>query len=134
MNKPAKKFLKLPEYPGGKKALREYIKNNLQYPNEAFQKRIEGVVYCTAEINDNGIVNHVNVTKGLPGGCDEEAVRLIKSMKFGNVKNRGVRIKTKRRFRIRFELPPTQEIKYSLVKNNTKTDNKSNQQSYTYTI
>ena len=124
----------MPEYPGGKKALREFIKNNLRYPAEAIQKRIEGTVYCTAEIDDNGKVIYVKITKGLPGGCNEETVRLIKSMKFGIVKNRGVRLKTKRRFRIRFELPPVQEIKYSLVKNNTKPDKKSNQQSYTYTI
>lgn len=134
MNKSSKKFLKTPEYPGGKKALSNFIKTNLKYPKEAVEKKIQGIVYCTAEIDDTGKVIQVKITKGLPGGCNEEAVRLIKCLKFGSVKNRGIRLKTKRKFRIRFQLPNTTEIKYSLKNKTDKKDKETTPRIYNYTI
>lgn len=134
VQKPKKKFLKLPEYPGGKEALRKYIKENLVYPNLAIDKRIEGIVYLKAEIDDNGNVLNVWIEKGLGAGCDEEATRLIKNIQFTGVKNRGVRVKTKKRFRIEFKLPPQKKVNFNLVK--TKPDSKKNvpDKTYTYTL
>jgi len=101
-----KKFLKRPEYPGGKEAFRQYVKSNLKYPEEALAKGIGGIVYLSARIDDNGEVSDVEVEKGIGGGCDEEAVRLISSVHFGKVKNRGLRVSTRKKFRIEFRLPP----------------------------
>lgn len=117
-----KRFLKLPEYPGGKEEFRKYIHENLKYPEAAQQAGIQGVVHISAEINDNGEVLEVLVEKGLGHGCDEEAVRLIKGCHFGGVKNRGVRLKTRKKFRIPFQLKKvevkktadTKKIVYSL--------------------
>jgi protein TonB len=105
MKNAKKKFLNRPEYPGGKEAFKAYVKSHLVYPEEAKQKRIEGVVQLLAQIDDNGNVGEVTVENGIGGGCDEEAVRLIKNVQFGSVKNRGVRLKTRKRFRIEFKLP-----------------------------
>lgn len=99
-----KTFLKLPEYPGGKEEFRKYILENLKYPSLAIEKKIQGIVYLSAEINDHGDVLNVRVEKGLGYGCDEEAVRLINSVQFGGVNNHGVRVKTRKRFRIEFKL------------------------------
>ena len=136
MKKTEKKFLKLPEYPGGKEAYRKYIKENLKYPKEAKNKRIEGIVYLVAEINDNGEVEEVWIERGLGFGCDEEAVRLIKNIHFGGVKNRGVRLKTKKRFRIEFKLPPESKIKYEITSKKAvpKPENKKKSTGYSYTI
>jgi TonB family protein len=112
-----KKFLKLPEYPGGKEAFKKYIKENLKYPQEALDNKIEGVVHLTADINDNGEVMQVTVENGLGFGCDKEATRLIKNINYGSVKNRGVRLKTKKKFRVEFKLPQQGNIKYNLTKN-----------------
>ncbi len=112
MKKTEKKFLKLPEYPGGKEAFKKYIKDNLKYPKEAMEQKIEGIVHLVAEINDNGEIEQVWIENGLGYGCDEEAVRLLKSIQFGGVKNRGVRLKTKKRFRIEFKLPAQRNIQY----------------------
>lgn len=114
-----KKFLKLPEYPGGKEAFKKYIKSNLKYPKKALENRIEGIVHLSAEINDNGDVTGVSIENGLGHGCDEEAIRLIKDVHFGRVKNRGVRLKTKKKFKIEFKLPPPQKIRYNLTKSNS---------------
>jgi TonB family protein len=115
MKHPEKKFLKRPEYPGGKEAFRQYVKEHLVYPEEAREKRIEGIVYLHAEIDDNGTVRDVEVEKGIGGGCDEEAVRLIRNVRFGKVKNRGVRLKTRQKFRIQFKLPVRQKTSGTTV-------------------
>ena len=136
MKKSDRKFLKVPEYPGGKTAYKEYIKENLQYPEQALKQQVEGIVYLVAEINDNGEVEEVWIEKGLGFGCDEEAIRLIKNIRFGGVKNRGVRVKTKRRFRIEFKLPPENKIhyQYSAKKEEDKVENKPKPAGYSYTI
>lgn len=124
MKKKEKKFLKLPEYPGGKEAFKKYIKDNLNYPKEALEQKIEGIVHLVAEINDNGEVEQVWIENGLGYGCDEEAVRLLKSIQFGGVKNRGVRLKTKKRFRIEFKLPAQKNIHYVYKSKNNTVDEK----------
>ncbi len=99
-----KKFLKLPEYPGGKEELRKYVNENLKYPEEAVKNKIEGFVLLTAQIDDNGEVLSASVDKGIGYGCDEEAIRLIEGLHFGGVKNRGMRVTTKKKFKIQFKL------------------------------
>jgi len=138
MKNAKKNFLKRPEYPGGKEAFKAYLKSNLVYPDEAKQKRIEGVVQLLAQIDDNGNVGEVTVEKGIGGGCDEEAVRLIKNVQFGSVKNRGVRLKTRKRFRVEFKLPRRQKkISYSVSpaqKTASPEKGKQGDKTYSYTI
>jgi TonB family protein len=138
MKNTKKNFLKKPEYPGGKEALKAYVKSNLVYPQEAKKKHIEGVVQLLAQIDDNGNVGEVTVENGIGGGCDEEAVRLIKNVQFGSVKNRGVRLKTRKRFRIEFKLPPQKKkVSYSVTPaQKTPSSDKQPQsgKTYSYTI
>lgn len=112
-----KKFLKRPEYPGGKAAFKEYIKKNLVYPAAALENEIEGKVHLIASIDDNGYVGGITVEKGIGYGCDEEAIRLVGNIRFGAVKNKGVRLKTRQRFLIEFRLPRKKEtINYQIKK------------------
>lgn len=139
-----KTFLKLPEYPGGKEEFRKYILENLKYPSLAIEKKIQGIVYLSAEINDHGDVLNVRVEKGLGYGCDEEAVRLINSVQFGGVNNHGVRVKTRKRFRIEFKLKEQKVISQnksgSTVQYHYKKEEKipllktAEQQVFTYTV
>jgi TonB family protein len=134
MKNPKNKFLHLPQIVGGKEALKKYIETNLVYPEEARNKRIEGIVYLIAEVDDNGKVMQVEIIKGIAGGCTEEAIRLIKNVRFGGVKNKGVRLKTNKQFRIKFQLPPENVVNYNLV---TKKEEKLKPdiiKSYSYTI
>lgn len=131
-----KTFLHIPEYPGGKEEFRKYIKQNLRYPQSAIDNKVSGTVYLTAEINDNGDVLTVTVTKGIGFGCDEEATRLIENIKFGGVKNRGLRLKTTKKFRIKFELPKEHKksIHYNLVPSKNTTSEKQGSKNYSYSI
>ena len=134
MKNKTKKFLQLPELLEGKEAFLKYIKDNLVYPKEALEKKIEGVVYLFGEINDNGIVQSVSVIKGIGAGCDEEAIRLIKNIKYTKVKNRGKRVKVKKRFRIKFKLPPQKNVIFNIVKNKKEEQSQEVEKKYSYTI
>ncbi len=103
--KKPRKFLKLPEYPGGKKAFNIYVKQHLKYPEEALKAGVEGDVIITYEVDDNGDVLNPKVKHGIGYGCDQEALNLISGMKFAGARNRGVRVKSKFTTRIPFRLP-----------------------------
>lgn len=70
----------MPVYPGGEKALMEYLKSNIEYPVRAREERIEGKVYVSFTILPSGEVHDVIVVRGIGGGCDEEAARVVSEM------------------------------------------------------
>lgn len=136
-----KKFIHLPTYPGGKSAFQAYIRENLRYPKEALDHKIEGEVHVTYRVDGLGHVLDCLVTKSLGYGCDEEAVRLIMSLNYEKAKNRGLRVTASMRTRIRFVLPKQAEfqIEYSVkekpvVKTPEKPVKPSSGESYGYTI
>ncbi|QLH31677.1 MAG: energy transducer TonB [Cyclobacteriaceae bacterium] len=61
----------------GMPAFYEYVKANLIYPSEARQKGIEGRVFIEFVVNIDGSISDVRPIKGIGGGCDEEAVRIM---------------------------------------------------------
>ena len=101
----SRKFITKAEYPGGKKALREFIVKNLQYPKDALRHKVEGNVYIKYEVNERGKVHSSSVINGLDYGCDEEAIRIVNMLKYPNVKNRGLKVNTKFKITIQFKLP-----------------------------
>lgn len=72
----------MPQYPGGDKALFEFIKNNIQYPKEAKKIGLEGKVYVKFVIDVTGSVSNVELAKGIENGkqLEEEAIRVVKLM------------------------------------------------------
>lgn len=69
-----------PEFPGGTEALYKYISENIKYPEQAKADGIEGRVFVRFVVMDNGDVVNVEVARGIGGGCDEEALRVVKAM------------------------------------------------------
>ncbi|MDR2651356.1 MAG: energy transducer TonB [Prevotellaceae bacterium] len=129
--KKQKHFLLQPTYPGGNKALSKFVSENLHYPEQAVQNNISGSVHLQYVVNDDGIVESVQVLKGLGYGCDEEAVRVVKLLRFGKVKNRGVRLKSTKKIRINFnQITRRQELTYSLKRQ----DDEPAKINYTITI
>ena len=70
----------MPEFPGGDKELYQFIADNVKYPAEAKEKGIRGIVYVNFIVELDGSVSDIKVLRGIGGGCDEEAVRVVKSM------------------------------------------------------
>jgi TonB family protein len=129
-----KRFLKLPQYPGGNKAYQEFIRLNLKYPQSALEKRIGGLVYIEYDVTDNGDVINPQVTKGLGYGCDEEALRLVSMLQYAKVKNHGLRLQSRVKTRIEFRLPPLPQINISYSQKPASDSPKPSGTSYGYTI
>ena len=80
----------MPSFPGGEQNLMEFISKNLQYPQEALEKGIQGRVFLSIVVEPNGSISNVKVERGIGSGCDEEAVRVIMKMpKWNPGKQRG---------------------------------------------
>lgn len=134
MKKRKKSFLQLPQIIGGNEAFKSYVEDNLIYPPEARKKRIEGTVYLSAEIEDTGNIKLIEILRGLDGGCNEEAIRLINNIRFGAVKNKGIRLKTKKQFRIKFQLPVENSVNYELISKSKDKNISLSTKKYSYTI
>lgn len=133
MHKKPATFLNLPEYPGGREQFKQFVKKHLIYPEEALHKRVEGTVILNANVTHKGNVENIKVEKGVGYGCDEEAVRILGLMRFGSVKNRGVRVRAGKKFKINFKLPPKPSVSYSFKaksKNEPSAENKAANYSY----
>ena len=63
---------------GGMSSIYRNFPSQLRYPADARRYGIEGKVYVTATITKDGRMINEKVTKGIGGGCDEEALRVIK--------------------------------------------------------
>jgi TonB family protein len=88
----AKNFIPKPEYKGGPKALTQFIHDQLKYPKEALDKKIEGTVVLKAEINYRGEVIGTKIISGIGYGCDEEASRVVSLLKFHIDKIRNLKV------------------------------------------
>lgn len=71
---------KMPRYPGGTKALKKYIGENVKYPAEALKNGIKGKVYVTFEVNKEGGVDNAKIARGVEPSLDAEALRVINSL------------------------------------------------------
>lgn len=102
----------MPQYPGGEKAMMEYVANNVKYPQEAKDKEIQGRVFVSFVVEKDGSVSTVKVVRGIGGGCDEEAVRVIKSMpKWQPGKMKGEPVRVSYMMPINFKLKDDQPAK-----------------------
>ena len=70
----------MPQFPGGEAAMMKFVANNVKYPQEAKDKEIDGRVFVSFVVEKDGSVSNVKVMRGIGGGCDEEAVRVISAM------------------------------------------------------
>jgi len=69
-----------PRYPGGDDARLWFLRKNILYPEAALKRSIQGVVVVVFIIEVDGSLSNIEVSKAIGGGCDEEAVRVVKLM------------------------------------------------------
>ena len=69
-----------PEFPGGIEALYKYLAENITYPQQAKDSGIQGRVYVTFVVEKDGSITGAEVLRGIGGGCDEEALRVVNAM------------------------------------------------------
>lgn len=85
----------MPELIGGLAELQRQIR----YPEMARRAGIEGRVYIQFIVNEQGEVEDPVVTRGIGGGADEEALRVVKQAQFRPGLQRG------RPVRVQYSLP-----------------------------
>ena len=95
----------MPEYPGGNAALNKFIIENIAYPKTAKESGLQGAVYVSFIVDTDGSVTGVKVKKGIGGGCDEEAMRVVKMMpKWKPGTDNGKKVKVSFTLPIKFQL------------------------------
>ncbi|MBN3520137.1 TonB family protein [Algoriphagus lutimaris] len=94
-----------PNPPGGMSGWNQYLSKNLKYPTQARRMGIEGTVIVVFVVNTDGSIQDVDVLRGIGGGCDEEAIRVVSAApKWEPGKQRGRPVRTRMRLPIRFKL------------------------------
>lgn len=95
----------MPGFPGGEAELFKYLAGNIKYPAMAKDAGISGIVYVTFVVMETGKINDVKVLRGIGGGCDEEAIRVVKNMpSWKPGKQRGKPVRVQFNLPIRFTL------------------------------
>ena len=70
-----------PEFIGGMEAFYKSISKKISYPKAARKNKIEGRVFIGFVVDKKGQVVNATVFRGIGGGCDEEALRVVKESK-----------------------------------------------------
>lgn len=96
---------KMPTLKGGLAQLQKQI----TYPKLALQAGLEGKVVIQFIVNKQGKVEHPHVVKGIGGGCDEEALRVVKKATFTPGIQDGEPVRVQYAIPILYKLPSEQK-------------------------
>jgi protein TonB len=98
--KVAEEIIEFPDveasYPGGAAALKQYIRDNVVYPEMAMEMNEQGKVYLSFVVEKDGKITNIKVERGVSSDLDREAKRVVRSMPKwvpGETKGKSVRTK-----------------------------------------
>lgn len=96
----------MPSFPGGDAELYRFLGERMKYPEMAKQAGLQGKLFVEFVVNRQGEISEVKIIKGsIGGGCEEEAVRLIKLMpKWTPGKQNGASVSVRYRMPMVFQL------------------------------
>lgn len=69
-----------PTYPGGEEAMKQFIADNLKYPEMSKEMGIEGVVNVQFTVKADGTIGSIKIVRMVDPDLEQEAIRLVKSM------------------------------------------------------
>lgn len=70
----------MPVFKGGEKELLNFIMKNVQYPEAAKKKGIQGKVLVRFAVEADGTVDMISVLQGVDPELDNEALRVVRSL------------------------------------------------------
>ena len=68
------------QFAGGSEQMSLFFTRNMNYPDKAAVRHIEGTVVVVFTVDSAGGIRNPKIRKGLGHGCDEEAIRLVRTM------------------------------------------------------
>ncbi len=115
----------MPYYRGGEEAIKKFVIDNLKYPKDALEQKVEGEVEASYDVDGLGRTRKIKIISGLGYGCDEEVIRLIGLLKYEKAFNKGRNVTLHRKLKVNFKLPAikksvNQKISYQVVKAKSK--------------
>jgi len=94
-----------PGFPGGEEARMRFLQQHMRYPAIAREAGIQGTVFVTFVVERDGSITDVQVVRGIGGGADEEAIRVVRMMpRWTPGKQRGRPVRVQFVMPIRFTL------------------------------
>jgi TonB family protein len=98
--------LELAEPQGGRGAFQKYLEEQMQYPQQALEHKVEGRVTVQFTVGANGQLEDFKVIKGIGYGCDDEVIRLIKEGPAWSPSKRNEKPVTEKvKVRLKFDIP-----------------------------
>jgi TonB family protein len=99
-------IIELAEPAGGRKAYRQYLEQNLKYPEQALNNKVEGRVTVQFTVESSGQMSNFKILRGLGYGCEEEVLRLIREgPKWKPSRRNTEAVSDKVKVRLKFTLP-----------------------------
>ena len=96
---------KMPSFPGGISKMTRFLNKQLKYPDLAREYEIQGIVYIQFVVGPDGSLSEFRVARGIGYGCDEEAIRMARSMpKWNPGEHEGQRVPVKFTIPVNFSL------------------------------
>jgi protein TonB len=99
--------LATPRIEGGLRQLPNYLGQNLKYPPEAFRLDIQGKVTIEFTVETTGSVSNLRTLNFLGGGCDAEAMRLVRTLCWQPAVKDGQLVRSVMKLDIMFRLDPS---------------------------
>ncbi|MDX1653051.1 MAG: TonB family protein [Brumimicrobium sp.] len=92
-------------FPGGAAALKQYLSENIKYPEIAIELQDQGKVFVEFVVDRDGSISQIKILRGVSKEIDQEAKRVVRSMpKWEPGEARGEAVKTRCRIPINFTL------------------------------
>ena len=71
----------MPEYPGGINELKSEIASGINYPAEAKKNGIQGKVFVSFVVDEQGKVTNAKIERGVCPALDAESLRVVNGLK-----------------------------------------------------
>ncbi|HSO88406.1 MAG TPA: energy transducer TonB [Draconibacterium sp.] len=102
----------MPEYPGGETALMNDLIGAIKYPEEARKKGIQGKVFVSFVVDEQGKVTNAKIERGVEPSLDKESLRVVNELKTWKPgKERGKAVKVAYTIPINYALDGKQDKK-----------------------
>jgi len=99
--------------------IEKFMQENLQYPSLAYRQSISGTVRLNFIVEAHGRISNITIGSSVGGGCNEEAIRLLKMLKWMPAIKDGKAVRTRMHMDITFNLSSGSDLKVIDYNRNT---------------